>query len=236
MISLIVASIIAYVLPYNVFITWFICFGLINFISDEFYVKSKIKLKKQVYLKEIKIYRSKKEILDKKISYKKNKIIDKSKLDKLIKEIKELKKKIDFEDLEISRNEKSFLFVNEIIPYFEQIKQRAKERERSAKIAAFDNRARSGSQTVKQDLLKGMRNKSNWKCPYCYLDKNIDTSVADHIYPVNKGGLSTPQNIVLICNKCNSKKSNKTLRVFCKNNSFDFNEVSERLERLGKDV
>ena len=81
-----------------------------------------------------------------------------------------------------------------------------------------------------------MRNKSNWKCPYCYLDKNIDTSVADHIYPVNKGGLSTPQNIVLICNKCNSKKSNKTLRVFCKNNSFDFNEVSERLERLGKDV
>ena len=60
-------AIIAYVLPYNVFITWFICFGLINFISDEFYVKSKIKLKKQVYLKEIKIYRSKKEILDKSI-------------------------------------------------------------------------------------------------------------------------------------------------------------------------
>lgn len=119
---------------------------------------------------------------------------------------------------------------------FVEIKRRAKERERSAKIAAFDNRARSGSQTVKSDLLKSIKNKRNWKCPYCYIDSDLDKSVADHIHPINKGGLSTPQNIVLICMKCNKKKSNFLLRVFCKKNNIDFNEVCERLEKIGKDV
>jgi hypothetical protein len=119
---------------------------------------------------------------------------------------------------------------------FVEIKRRAKERERSAKIAAFDNRARSGSQTVKTDLLKSIKNKRNWKCPYCYTDNDLNKSVADHIHPINKGGLTTPQNIVLVCIDCNKKKSNFLLRVFCKKNDIDFNEVCERLEKLGKDA
>ena len=119
---------------------------------------------------------------------------------------------------------------------FVEIKRRAKERERSAKIAAFDNRARSGSQTVKTDLLKSIKNKRNWKCPYCYVDDDLNKAVADHIHPINKGGLTTPQNIVLVCIDCNKKKSNFLLRVFCKKNDINFNEVCERLEKLGKDA
>lgn len=119
---------------------------------------------------------------------------------------------------------------------FVEIKRRAKERERSAKIAAFDNRARSGSQTVKTDLLKSIKKKKNWRCPYCYTADDLNKSVADHIHPINKGGLTTPQNIILVCIDCNKKKSNFLLRVFCKKNDIDFNEVCERLEKLGKDV
>ena len=117
---------------------------------------------------------------------------------------------------------------------FPDIKKRTKERERSAKIAAFDNKARTGSQIVKDDLLKSIRNKIGWKCPYCDLNNSINEAVADHIYPVNKGGLSMPENMVLICGDCNKKKSNLVLRVFCKKYSIDFNIVCERLEKQGK--
>jgi uncharacterized protein YcgL (UPF0745 family) len=117
---------------------------------------------------------------------------------------------------------------------FPDIKKRTKERERSAKIAAFDNKARTGSQIVKDDLLKSIRNKTRWKCPYCDLNNSINEAVADHIYPVNKGGLSMPENMVLICGDCNKKKSNLVLRVFCKKYSIDFNIVCERLEKQGK--
>lgn len=117
---------------------------------------------------------------------------------------------------------------------FPNIKKRTRERERSAKIAAFDNKARTGAQTVKEDLLKIIKDKSRWKCPYCDLNNSINEAVADHIYPVNKGGLSTPENMVLICEDCNKKKSNLVLRAFCKKNNLDFNIVCERLEKQGK--
>ncbi len=117
---------------------------------------------------------------------------------------------------------------------FPNIKKRTRERERSAKIAAFDNKARTGSQIVKDDLLKSIRNKSKWKCPYCDLNNSINEAVADHIYPINKGGLSIPENMVLICTDCNKRKSNLVLRVFCNKHSFDFHTVCERLERQGK--
>jgi len=117
---------------------------------------------------------------------------------------------------------------------FPNIKKRTRERERSAKIAAFDNKARTGSQIVKDDLLKSIRNKSKWKCPYCDLNNSINEAVADHIYPINKGGLSTPENMVLICTTCNKRKSHLVLRVFCKKYSFDFDTVCERLEKQGK--
>ena len=40
----------------------------------------------------------------------------------------------------------------------------------------------------------------------------------------------------LICKKCNSKKTNLMLRVFCKKQNYDYDDVCDRLERLGKDV
>jgi 5-methylcytosine-specific restriction endonuclease McrA len=147
---------------------------------------------------------------------------------KIEEEINTLNNKIDLYNVENPKIREALRLV------FPNIKKRTRERERSAKIAAFDNKARSGSQIVKDDLLKSIKNKSKWKCPYCDLNNSINEAVADHIYPINKGGLSTPENMVLICMDCNKKKSHLVLRVFCKKYSFDFYTVCERLEKQGK--
>ncbi|NET44579.1 MAG: HNH endonuclease [Okeania sp. SIO2B3] len=42
--------------------------------------------------------------------------------------------------------------------------------------------------------------------PILKLDKELK---ADHIYPFSKGGLTTWDNLQLLCISCNSKKSNK---------------------------
>ena len=118
------------------------------------------------------------------------------------------------------------------IPY---VMKRSRERERTAKIAAYDNRARTGSDTVRSDLLKSTRI-NNWKCPYCNEKKSIKYSQADHIHPISKGGLTTIQNMILVCKLCNSLKKGSTLRVFCKKFQFNFDDVCERLEKQGKDI
>ena len=119
---------------------------------------------------------------------------------------------------------------------FKSLKRNAKEKERTAKINAFESKTRSGAQNIKDKLLNAVRVKSKWSCPYCSKASDVNNAEADHIHPVNKGGLTTMQNMVLICKKCNSKKTNLMLRVFCKKQGYNYDEVCNRLERLGKDV
>lgn len=61
----------------------------------------------------------------------------------------------------------------------------------------------------------------NGKCYYC--DKSIYQSVAsgikpeiDHVVPKSKGGLSTIDNLVLSCRRCNQKKKDKDKKEFLK--------------------
>jgi hypothetical protein len=128
------------------------------------------------------------------------------------------------------------LVLKKILTELKRFKKRASERERTSKINAFEMKNRSGAQNIKEKLLKPIRGKSNWSCPYCTNLSDVNSAEADHIHPVNKGGLTTLQNMVLICKKCNSKKTNLMLRVFCKKQGYDYNGVCERLEKLGKDV
>jgi len=71
-------------------------------------------------------------------------------------------------------------------------------------------------------------------CPYCSEPIVKNELVLDHIFPVAKGGQSTAQNTILVCFSCNSKKSDKTLRQFCKLNQLDYEEICNKLEQLGK--
>ena len=152
---------------------------------------------------------------------------------KLITENEILKKKYY---TKLSSVEFKILVNKKVLIEFKRFKKRASERERTSKINAFEMKNRSGAQNIKEKLLKSIRGKSNWSCPYCANMSDVNVAEADHIHPVNKGGLTTLQNMVLICKKCNSKKTNLMLRIFCKKQGYDYNGVCERLEKLGKDV
>ena len=57
---------------------------------------------------------------------------------------------------------------------------------------------------------------------------------SDHIYPANRGGLTIPDNMVLICSPCNLSKSADSLKSFTKRNHLDYDEIVTRLEVMGK--
>ena len=122
------------------------------------------------------------------------------------------------------------------------LKRKAKSKEDRAKIAAFNNKARSAASYVRASLLKEILNKKKWDCPYCHETYDIQNKNytklldADHIHPVHKGGLSTKQNMILVCKSCNSKKKTLTLRQFCKVRRLDYEKTCNVLEKMGKDV
>lgn len=73
------------------------------------------------------------------------------------------------------------------------------------------------------------------KCPYCCVQIDKSNAHADHIYPVSKGGLSTPKNMVFICSSCNLSKGNKTLNQFIKENNLQRKVIEYNLDLINKD-
>ena len=67
----------------------------------------------------------------------------------------------------LSSVEFNILVNKKVLIEFKRFKKRASERERTSKINAFEKKNRSGSQNIKEKLLKSTRGKSNWSCPYC---------------------------------------------------------------------
>lgn len=103
----------------------------------------------------------------------------------------------------------------------------AQEAARKAKLADVENRSRGQAAFVKKEL-------HNYPfCPYCFgpIGENPH---ADHIYPISLGGLSTKENMVIICSTCNLKKGTKTLREFMESERLDRTRVEYVLGLLGK--
>jgi len=98
-----------------------------------------------------------------------------------------------------------------------------------AKAAELDQKSRTLARTVVKSLTQ------NERCPYCDCLLSEDLHV-DHIYPINKGGLSTPENIVYCCDQCNLKKGNLGLFEFLSKIDCDIKAVSVRLLALGKKI
>lgn len=109
-------------------------------------------------------------------------------------------------------------------------KEVEKHRVKAAAAAHFGTTRRL-AKGVRKKILDQMRILS--ECPYCGGPLG-DEPHADHIYPVSHGGFSTPENMVFICNGCNTKKSDKTLREFVKLMNLDWSGIEVRLEMLGK--
>ena len=77
------------------------------------------------------------------------------------------------------------------------------------------------------------------RCPYCESEliyENCHIDHIDHIYPINRGELKVPDNIVLICSPCNLSKSADSLRSFAKRNHLNYDKIITRLEVMGKHI
>jgi DNA-directed RNA polymerase subunit RPC12/RpoP len=111
-----------------------------------------------------------------------------------------------------------------------KIAQGSRARVRGAAAAHFD-KTRELAVTVKRQLRDQVAIVP--VCPYCGGPLGDDAE-ADHIHPVCLGGLSTPENMVYVCAKCNGTKHDRTLREFILAVGLNRDQVEERLAKLGK--
>ena len=115
-----------------------------------------------------------------------------------------------------------------------KVKGKVREKERSAKLNAYESKARQGSNTLKKQLETQLDVLD--KCPYCSSRITLENCELDHIHPISKGGQTTPNNSVLVCKACNRKKRAMTVRQFSLSLGLDFEEIAKCLEKLGKDI
>ena len=54
------------------------------------------------------------------------------------------------------------------------------------------------------------------KCRYCTTTLLVNNMACDHIHPLSLGGVSTPENLQMICMRCNTRKGPLTDREFTK--------------------
>ena len=97
-----------------------------------------------------------------------------------------------------------------------------------ARLASQDKKSRELGDKYKKVLIKST------VCPYC--SKAIGKEAhLDHIFPISKGGLSEPRNLVYVCSKCYLKKSDMTLTKFIKEYNLERDFIEKRLDNLDKD-
>ena len=91
-------------------------------------------------------------------------------------------------------------------PYFlllsDKIEKSARVRPRARVHARMRNAAKKHRQTV--------GNSQGWICPYCGTDVSGHIGTIDHKIPVSRGGTSEPDNLAILCQRCNSSKNDLT--------------------------
>lgn len=123
-------------------------------------------------------------------------------------------------------------FLENYIKTIENTITEVRKKERSARLNAYENRSRLGSQQLREQEINDLV--IPYQCPYCENFCEQNDLELDHIIPVSLGGLSMRQNTILVCNGCNRRKRDKTLRRFARENNLNYEEICNRLEARGK--
>ena len=98
-----------------------------------------------------------------------------------------------------------------------------------AKAASVDSATRKRADSLKRIVQKTL------DCPYCFKELGENPHL-DHIYPVHMGGLSSIENLIWCCAKCNLLKSNKGLILFIREQVLPLEKIVQRLHALGKHI
>lgn len=115
----------------------------------------------------------------------------------------------------------------------EALRRKRENRERVAGLAAAHlEKSRRLADRIKRKLADQLKILN--VCPYCGGELGV-SPCADHIYPVSKGGLSTPRNMVIVCAQCNQDKGDLTLGKFIALHKRDGEAIHRKLALLGKD-
>ncbi|EON32432.1 HNH endonuclease [Gordonia terrae C-6] len=64
-------------------------------------------------------------------------------------------------------------------------------------------------------LREFIKSRDNYACRYCSISVAVEPHLlleVDHIVPVSRGGLSTPENLQTLCWKCNRSRSKELVR------------------------
>lgn len=74
----------------------------------------------------------------------------------------------------------------------------------------YDYSSKDQRKLMTRDLRVSIMQRDNYTCRMCgkYMPDEVGLHI-DHIIPVTKGGKSVPDNLQVLCDKCNLRKSNK---------------------------
>ena len=152
--------------------------------------------------------------------------------EKEIKKIQELEKLFLEEEHGQSINNSRQDTIKKILSMMPKLLKEAKQKKKNARLAMYDKESRE----IGSDIVKKIKQitADPYPCPYCNKLSEHRNSHVDHINPISNGGLSVKNNMVLVCSSCNLKKKDYSLWYFCKNNKLKYEEVAERLFKLGK--
>ena len=92
----------------------------------------------------------------------------------------------------------------------ERIKERHRKREleklvRQELIERGEIMVEAKRPPIPKDIADAVYQRDGGKCVYCGASENLQF---DHIIPFSKGGVTTIENLQLLCQKCNLEKSN----------------------------
>jgi 5-methylcytosine-specific restriction endonuclease McrA len=108
-------------------------------------------------------------------------------------------------------------------------RQEERRKQQVALAATRIEKQRELAEGVKRNLSR------DHPCPYCGQELG-ELPHADHIYPVSKGGLSVPYNMVLACQSCNRKKGDMPIMDFIFAHSLDVTSIITTLRKMGKKI
>ena len=93
-------------------------------------------------------------------------------------------------------------------PYFLRLSHKieASEIARPRALVNAHTRVRNAAKKHRQ----AVGDSQGWKCPYCGTDVSGRVGTIDHKIPVSRGGTSEPDNLAIICQRCNSSKNDST--------------------------
>jgi hypothetical protein len=102
-------------------------------------------------------------------------------------------------------NQIKVILENNLIKELEEFKKKEKQNEIFKEYLLNEN-TKIVRQPIPEEIKQAVWLRDEGKCVYCGLKENLQY---DHIIPFSKGGNNTIDNLQILCESCNKKKSNK---------------------------